>query len=233
MGIDPIHEAGIWSIGLLSGRSLDTLAESKITNPIISAKDFSKWDGKAVADPFAIFRHGVWYVFFELFQHRTQNAVIGASSSRDLVNWVPLGVVLTQPHHLSYPFVFEHNGEVYMMPESKSANRVDLFRAVEFPHRWEFDRTILKGRLMDCSMVHHSGRYWIFAGWRSYSLKLFCIRLRWGLGSLTGCLCCEAIRNRLRDPAADQFPTITSSFAFPRIAKNVMVTSCELGISPK
>ena len=89
------------------------------------------------------------------------------------MKWEHLGIVLRQPHHLSYPFVFEHEGEIFMMPESKAAKRVDVFRAVEFPMKWVFEKTILRGKLMDCSMVKHQGRFWIFAGWRSYWLKLF------------------------------------------------------------
>ena len=173
MGIDPIYESGIWSVGLLRGSSLDRLKKSTLPAPIVTGNDFKKWNGNAVADPFAIFRNGTWYLFFELFQRNSEIAAIGASSSKDLVHWNPLGIVLTQPHHLSYPFVFEHDGQVYMMPESKSVKRVDLYRAIEFPFRWEFEKTILRGRFMDCSMVQHAGKYWLFAGWRSYSLKLF------------------------------------------------------------
>ncbi len=173
MGIDSVHEEGIWSIGLLRGHSLNGMKPAPTKNPIVTAHDFIEWNGRAVADPFAIFREGVWYLFFELFQRGLENAVIGAACSPDLKLWQSLGIVLKQPHHLSYPFVFEHDGEVYMMPESKSVKRVDLFKAVEFPFRWKFEKTILKGRLMDCSMVKHHGRYWIFAGWRSYGLKLY------------------------------------------------------------
>ena len=173
MGNDVVHESGIWAIGLLRGSSLDCLKRTAIANPIVTASDFLKWNGQAVADPFAIFRNGTWFLFFELFQEGSNHAVIGASRSDNLRDWEPLGIVLKQPHHLSYPFVFEHDGQIYMMPESKSVKRVDLFRAVEFPYRWEFEKTILRGRFMDCSMVQHGGRYWIFAGWRSYGLKLF------------------------------------------------------------
>lgn len=173
MRMGTVHGHGIWSIGLLSGSSLNGLKPTESPNPIVTASDFKKWNGKAVADPFAIVRDGTWYLFFELFQKHCDTAVIGASRSTNLKDWEPLGIVLKQPHHLSNPFVFEHDGQVYMMPESKSVRRVDLFRAVEFPHRWEFEKTILRGRLMDCSMVQHQGRYWIFAGWRSHGLKLF------------------------------------------------------------
>ena len=176
MGIEVVHESGHWAIGLLRGPSLDCLKPSEIPNPIIAANDFERWNGKAVADPFAIFRDGVWYLFFELFQKDSKNALIGASRSENLQDWEPLGIVLKQAHHLSYPFVFEHDGQVYMMPESKSVKRVDIFRAVEFPFQWTFEKTILRGRLMDCSMVQHQGLFWIFAGWRSYGLKLFYAR---------------------------------------------------------
>ena len=157
----------------MRGPSLVDLMSSAVSNPIVHADQFQKWNGAAVADPFAIYRDGAWYLFFELFQKGSDIAVIAASRSTDLLTWEPLGIVLRQRHHLSYPFVFEHDGEVYMMPESKSVKRVDLYRAVEFPYRWEFEKTILRGRLMDCSMVMHHGRYWVFAGWRSYGLKLF------------------------------------------------------------
>ncbi len=173
MGIDPVHEVGIWAIGLLRGFSLNGMKPTQASNPIVTANDFVKWNGRAVADPFAHFRDGAWYLFFELFQWGSNNAVIGASRSSNLKDWEPLGIVLKQPHHLSYPFVFEHDGQIYMMPESKSVKRVDLYRAVEFPYRWKFEKTILQGRLMDCSMVKHQGRFWIFAGWRSYGLKLY------------------------------------------------------------
>lgn len=173
MVIDVIPESGIWAVGLLRGSSLETLMASPLENPIIHADQFVNWNGRAVADPFAIHRDGVWNLFFELFQKGSNIAVIGAARSKNLTDWEPLGIVLRQQHHLSYPFVFEHDGQVYMMPESKSVKRVDLYRAVEFPFRWEFEKTILRGRLMDCSMVKHHGRYWIFAGWRSHGLKLF------------------------------------------------------------
>ncbi len=173
MDNDAAHQSGIWSIGLLRGSNLDCLKPKAMLAPIVTGRDFEKWNGVAVADPFAVFRDGAWYLFFELFQKGSDIAVIGASRSTNLRDWEPLGIVLRQPHHLSYPFVFEHDGQVYMMPESKSVRRVDLYRAVEFPYRWEFEKTILRGRLMDCSMVKHRERYWIFAGWRSYGLKLY------------------------------------------------------------
>ncbi len=162
---------GHWSIGSVRGNSFDQLLSS--SRQIISTEMLAQCDGIGAADPFAIQRNGTWYLFFEMFRANSAKAVIAAATSQDLVHWELVGTVLETPHHLSYPFVFEHEGEYYLMPESKSVRRVDLYRAVEFPTRWVLDRTLLRGRLMDCSMVHHQGRYWMFAGWHSYWLKLF------------------------------------------------------------
>ena len=172
MGLDQAA-FGEWAIGLYRGKTLDTLVPYGDRNPIIRGNDFRDINGSAVADPFAIRHKDAWYVFFELFFKGTDQAVIGCSRSPNLADWKPQGIVLKQPHHLSYPFVFEHEGEIYMMPESKSVKRVDIYRAVDFPKKWVFEKTILRGRYMDCSMVYHQGRYWIFAGWRSYWLRLF------------------------------------------------------------
>jgi hypothetical protein len=166
-------DVGKWAIGLFRGKALNSLSANGSANPIISFRDFKAWNGSAVADPFAIRYQNAWYVFFELFQNGTDKAIIGASRSSDLVVWEPLGIVLEQPHHLSYPFVFEHEGEIYMMPESKSVRRLDIFRAVDFPTRWVFEKTILRGSFADCSMVFHNHRYWIFAAWRGSWLRLF------------------------------------------------------------
>ena len=166
-------ETGIWSVGLYRGPSLDKLAPCSQGNPIVTGRNFGLADAVAMADPFAIQKNGVWHLFFEVFFRSNKIAAIGAVRSENLVDWVSCGIVLRQPHHLSYPFVFEHDGEIYMMPESKSVRRVDIFRAVDFPTKWVFEKTILRGRYMDCSMVYYGDRYWLFAGWRSYFLRLF------------------------------------------------------------
>ncbi len=167
-------EESKWSIAVLRAQSLAGLAAAIPPAPCIQAKDLERFGGRGAADPFAVKRSGAWYVFYECLMRTTpQRATIACSFSNDLIHWQHLGVVLEQAHHLSYPFVFEYQGDIYMMPESKSVRRVDLYRAIDFPTRWKFEKTILQGSLADSSMVHYQGRYWIFAGWRSYWLKAF------------------------------------------------------------
>lgn len=171
MDPDPYERA--WLIGLSSGDSVDDLQRNVSRDPILHRDALIPWNGYGAADPFAIFVRDRWYVFFELFLHEERNAAIAVAASHDLKQWQVLGVALKESHHLSYPFVFEHGGEIYMMPESKSIRQVNLYRAVEFPLRWERCATLARGSLMDASIIQYRDRWWMFAGWKSYWLKLF------------------------------------------------------------
>jgi hypothetical protein len=161
-----------WSVGLTKSASLQDLQRGIQTEPIISCNGLEKWGGVAAADPFGIQVDGVWYVFFEMFTH-TANAVIGVASSSNLDRWEIHGECLRENHHLSYPFVFRHGQDIYMVPESKSVRCVAAYRAVDFPMRWERCATLARGRLMDATIVPSQGKYWMLSGWHSYWLRVF------------------------------------------------------------
>jgi hypothetical protein len=73
--------------------------------------------------------------------------------------------VLVAPHHLSYPFVFAHGGEIFMIPETSSVRRVELYRAVDFPHEWRHEATLLDGLVAsDATLLAHGDRLWLFVG---------------------------------------------------------------------
>ena len=94
--------------------------------------------------------------------------VIAAAVSRDTgATWAPLGTVLQRPWHLTSPFVFEHGGEVYLLPEGDSSGGPAgalLYRAADFPYSWTQHSTLLAGRsLGSAAIVQRDGRYWLFA----------------------------------------------------------------------
>ena len=45
--------------------------------------------------------------------------------------------------HASYPYLLEHDGELLCIPETAQAGRVEAWRCVEFPDRWERHATLL------------------------------------------------------------------------------------------
>lgn len=116
------------------------------------------------ADPFPIVHDGRVTLFVEDYDHYLRKGVISAVAFGPDG---PLGVpqrVLEQDGHLSYPFVFERDGEVWMIPESCSAARVDLFRATAFPGGWVREATLIEGVVAsDATLIEHDGHWWLFA----------------------------------------------------------------------
>lgn len=75
--------------------------------------------------------------------------------------------VLAEPFHLSYPMVFEHEGAVYMVPETAQAKQVRLYRATDFPGGWVLDRILLDGvSATDATFLEHGGSWWMFVNIR-------------------------------------------------------------------
>ena len=75
--------------------------------------------------------------------------------------------VLERPYHLSYPFVFEHDGNTYMLPETAANGTIELYECEEFPHRWVLKKTMMEGvYAVDSTLHFHEGRWWLFTNIR-------------------------------------------------------------------
>ena len=95
------------------------------------------------ADPFLFEKNSRTYLFVEMFDNVTEKGLIGYSEFIGGKFTQPQ-VVLEEKFHLSYPYVFEENGIVYMMPETRDNGCIQLYRAVKFPTEWVKDRVIVK-----------------------------------------------------------------------------------------
>lgn len=117
-----------------------------------------------LADPFGLERpDGSLVILAEAFPWKERRGRIAAIErcSDGRLSVTPTS--LTFDTHLSYPQLIEHNGEIYCIPESSAKNRVQLFRAVEFPRRWLPDSVLLEGFAgADASVIRHGGRWWMF-----------------------------------------------------------------------
>ncbi|MCB1489201.1 MAG: hypothetical protein KDJ88_17310 [Bauldia sp.] len=115
------------------------------------------------ADPFPVARDGRHYLFVEEYINATGKGVISAAVfGPDGVCGTP-APVLEEPHHLSYPQVFERDGETWMIPESSAGGEVSLYRAERFPDRWVLDRRLIEGRdISDATLLDTGNRLWLF-----------------------------------------------------------------------
>jgi hypothetical protein len=115
------------------------------------------------ADPMPISVDGRSYIFFEDFPHRTQKGMISYVEVTPDGPVGPVRLALEEPWHLSYPFLVQDQGQIYMVPESSQNREVVLYRAEAFPDRWVRHATLLSDiDLSDATIFEDGGRFWMF-----------------------------------------------------------------------
>lgn len=99
------------------------------------------------ADPFLFEKDGVTYIFIEVFDRITQKGAIGY---RIFANGKcsKIKICLESDYHFSYPYVFEKNGHIYMLPECHESRKLTLYRAICFPDKWEIEEHIMNNKLV-------------------------------------------------------------------------------------
>jgi hypothetical protein len=71
--------------------------------------------------------------------------------------------VLERDYHLSYPFLLQHQGDWFMLPECDNGARVEIYRATRFPHEWTQEGELDTGlQLVDATLQEIDGRWWMF-----------------------------------------------------------------------
>ncbi|MFM0551149.1 hypothetical protein P0D69_09265 [Paraburkholderia sediminicola] len=117
------------------------------------------------ADPFVVERHGEYAVFIEELEYsknRGHLSVIRFDANDQPI--LPPVKILERPYHLSYPFMLEEDGELYMIPETNESKAIELYRCTRFPDQWEHVMNLMDGVMaVDTTIWRHDGKYWLFA----------------------------------------------------------------------
>lgn len=130
------------------------------------------------ADPFLLQHEGRTWLFFEELPFATGRGHIAVAEIGTDGHMSAPRPALMLDHHLSYPFVFTHRGQVYMLPESREARCVPLYRCVEMPHRWEKVHHLLDDvEAVDATLHEHGGRWWMFVNIVAHPGASSCVEL--------------------------------------------------------
>lgn len=115
-----------------------------------------------LADPFGLWRDDHLHVFAEAYDYRVRIGTIERFTyDRDL-RLLDRGPALAEPWHLSYPLVFEGQGETWMLPEAHRGGGLTLYRASDFPTGWTpAARIDLPQVPVDATPVFHQDRWWL------------------------------------------------------------------------
>ena len=169
-----------WNIGVVNARIETFLHDTDQTVTWLPRRS-----GHFAADPFGVERDGVLHVLYEDYdQQRAYGSIAHIAISEDGSHSSP-EIVLDPGVHASYPYLIEHDGTMFMLPETSASGGLVLFEAVDFPKRWRPAVTMLPGvPALDATVVLHAGTWWMFATRRdrgpNHSLFI------WHATSLTG-----------------------------------------------
>lgn len=157
----------------------DSIPELKPWKKIILNTRRSRWydlfnPTLMQADPFLFAKDDTLYLFYEDMGFSHGGGRIMMMSTTDLQKWSkPIMITHESNCHFSYPFVFEDNGEIYMMPETGRDHNIRLYKAengnpADFRlykiiiERPEKERTGLKFDYADSCIYKKDGVYYLF-----------------------------------------------------------------------
>jgi hypothetical protein len=144
-----------WSIFLGEGIFMDSL----ITDP----KPLKMPNDEFWADPFLFEHKGNRYVFFENYSYLTKRGKISCAVIKENTIGTIMDV-LDMDYHLSFPFIWEENGEVFLMPETSENKRLEIYKSVTFPTKWELYTTAFEGEAIADAFFYNDqdNQKWLF-----------------------------------------------------------------------
>lgn len=139
------------------------------------------------ADPFPASRDGRRAILVEEYPFATQKGVISAIDVGEDGRFSAPRVIIEEDCHLSYPYLLEEDGVLYMVPETSGRGTVELWRSVAFPDRWEKVAVLIEGRdLSDATIVREGDGWIMFAASRGRWCSSWDALDLWRAPALTG-----------------------------------------------
>jgi hypothetical protein len=117
------------------------------------------------ADPFVIKRKDKNFIFFEEYIYSKGKGDISVFEIDTETKEVSEAItVLEKPYHLSYPFIYEWDGETYMVPETSGNRTIELYEATNFPYNWDLQKVLIDNiNAVDATIIHYNDKFWMFA----------------------------------------------------------------------
>lgn len=109
-----------------------TLLENQTDSFHVIKNNYRYW----AADPFVFSYQDDTYIFAELYDY------VEARGGLGYCKWLGNGFsswkkVISEPYHLSYPYIYEKNNQIFILPESGASGLLYCYKAINFPDCWE------------------------------------------------------------------------------------------------
>ena len=126
------------------------------------------------ADPFPIERDGRYFIFIEELPFSINKGHISVMEVWANGNWTRPVKVLERNYHLSYPFLFEWQGDLFMLPETGQNRTVEVYRCHHFPDDWRLESVLLENvNSADATLAQIGDRWWMFVNIGEVGTELY------------------------------------------------------------
>lgn len=124
---------------------------------------------RGYADPFLINYNNRKLCFLEDYSIETGKGDISLFEITDN-GPIFLGRIIKEDFHLSFPYVFEYNNSLYLVPESCKNKDIRLYKCIDFPLHWEVCK-VLKNDIsaVDTLILRKDGLWWMLTNVNKYN----------------------------------------------------------------
>lgn len=150
----------IWNIGI-SNCPINTFLSSSLLPEIHWLPE--KGHSQFIADPFVIKKSGKTFIFAERYSYLSNKGEIVYMESLDNNTFSSPRKAIDLAGHASYPYLLRYRDEVYCIPETSSLKEINLYKASNFPKKWEQVRTLIGNiQASDATIIFYKGFWWLF-----------------------------------------------------------------------
>jgi hypothetical protein len=120
--------------------------------------------GRQFADPFLFQHAGQTWLFAEEILTTGRGVLACARIEEPAGRVGAFRRLLDDGSHMSYPFVFEHDGQIYLLPETSAKRKLTLYRCTDFPLGWSAQADLLRDiQISDATLLRRGALWWILA----------------------------------------------------------------------
>lgn len=146
-----------WQIGVATAPVSSYLSGG----PLPAIHWLSSPRGVMWADPFGVERDGRFYIFYEEMVYAKNKGTINCIILDKQYREIERKVIMDGPYHMSYPYLIQHDGVDYMLPETCGADKLTLYRSVKWPYEWKEEKVLLNTPCIDTVLFHQAGYWWL------------------------------------------------------------------------
>jgi hypothetical protein len=131
----------------------------------------------SLADPFYFKKNNVNYIFAEEIDNNNFGRIVvfDLKKNQRIGN---LNFNEKNESHKSFPYIFEENKKIFMIPECHKLKQIRLYECISYPLKWKLTEILIKNvYAVDTFIFKKNGKFWLLTNICSAGLKDFSAEL--------------------------------------------------------